>query len=213
MSRRRTKRSAATVWRRRFLHAVGTGWTCGRAAVNHAGRRLARRRPPRPPRVVLVGEHPAGRQLARTVAHAARVYAGALGAALPPHTTIVLVPVVVDADRLHGLLQVVAPPTGPERAVLYLATSTCDGSAASGDLLAALRLLVTRLLEPATGGPTVSVPVTLTQPTTTRGANPHARVVPLRPRGGAYRNGVVPPGAHGPGDHSDRLAWPDDDPA
>jgi hypothetical protein len=213
MCRRRSKRSAAHTWRRRLLHTARIAWTCGRAAAIHAGRRLAQRRTLRPPRVVVVGAHPAGRRLVRTVAHTARAYAHALGAALPPHTTIVLVPVVVDADHVDGLLQVVAPSAGPECAVLYLATGTRDGSADDGDLLAVLRLLVTRLLEPATGGPAVSVPVTLTQPTTTRDANPHARVVPLRPRGGAYRNGVVPPGAPGPGDHPDRLAWPDDDPA
>jgi hypothetical protein len=201
MGRRRTRRSAATTWRRRFLHTARIAWACGRAAVAHARHRLARCRTPRPPRVVVVG------------AHAARAYARALGAALPPHTTIVLVPVVVDADRLHGLLQVVAPPAGPERAVLYLATGTGDHTGDGADLLAALRLLVTRLLEPATGGPTVSVPVTLPPSATTRQDDPLARVVPLRPRGGIYRNGVVPPSTHGLGDHPDRLAWPDDDPA
>jgi hypothetical protein len=213
MGRRRTKRSAASVWRRRLHYAAHAAWAWGRTVLAHTRHRLARCRTLRPPRVVVVGAHPARRRLARTFAYAARAYARALGAALPPHTTIMLVPVIVAGDRLHGLLQVVAPPSGPERAVLYLAINTRDASAGDVEPLAVLRVLVTRLLEPATGAPTLSVSVTLSHLAPTSEADPTARVVPLRPRGVAYRNGAVPPGAQGPAGHRDHLAWLDDDPA
>lgn len=214
MGRKRSKRSAADVWRRRCLQAARAACACGHAGLHAALRSFARRRAPRPPRVIVIGEHPGRRRLARTIARAARAYTAALGVPLPPHTTVVLVPAVVEGGRVHGLLQVAAPPAGTTRAVIYLATGP-GGTPAGGDVLAVLRLLVGRLLQPATGAPTVSVPVTLPAVEAERPAQACPRIVPLRPPGGMHLNGTVPfpPSGPGPSPRPGHGIWPDDDPA
>lgn len=213
MCRRRSKRSVARIWRRRFLRAAHAAYTLVRAGLTRARHLLARCRTARPPAVEVIGDHPSPRRLARTVAHAARAYARALGVALPQHTTIILVPTVYELGRLHGLLQVVAPATGPERVVLYLASDVDDGPRGSADLLATLRLLVARLVEPATGAPIISVPLTLHSPGFGQRSVAPARVVPLRPTGGSHRNGTVPHAASELNDRLNRFGEPGDDPA
>lgn len=207
-NRRRSRRRA---WRRRLhsvLHACGMHL---RAAAQLGARWLASRWSPVPPAVVVLGRQPGARRMRRTLSGAARAYARALGAALPRHTTIVVVPAVVEDRRFHGLVEVFDLPEGLQRAVIVLATRPYGQPISEDDLLAVLRQQVTRLLEASCGQPVMRLWVTLAAPEPEPGPSP--AIIPLRPLSGGYRNGAVPQGQHGLGERPSIDQWPDDDPA
>lgn len=205
-TRRTTNRHA---WRQRQRAWRYACWRHARAAVRHSLRWLARRRQPTPPIVIVLGRQPAARRLRRSVARAVRAYAGALGAPLPPHTTVLVMPAVIDDHRLHGLVELLEPPGGPRRAVISLATRPHGRPVSEDDLLAVLRQQVTRLVEAESDRRVVRLRVTLSAAAP---AAP-AAIVPLRPRSGGHRNGVTPQGRHDIGGPTSIDQWPDDDPA
>jgi hypothetical protein len=160
----------------------------------------------------MLGYQPGGRRLRRVVSQAARAYARALGFPLPSHTTIILIPAVIEDGRLHGLVEVFAPLEGPQRTLILLATRPHGPPVSEDDLLAVLRRQVKTVLSEATiGRPGVHLRVALTAPVVLPPAG--GTVVPLRPLAGEYRNGVVPPGRHGPSGPTSFNQWSDDDPA
>ncbi len=145
------------------------GTTCWRAAV----RRLRR---PGPTVIVDVRRRQA-RRLRREVAKAARTYAQALGAEIPPRLLVVVQRVVYEGRQLNGLLQAFDAPDGSRRYVLHLALSINGRQVAEDELLAALRHQLARVLEDVVGKPARSVPLDLEVPRV-RAAAP---IVELRP--------------------------------
>lgn len=212
MARSARRRTANRRWSRhvRRLHAGCIRLT---ARIVSATAWCAHRRDV-PLTVLLVGTCRSPRRLRRQVRQAARVYAAALGAPLPPHTTIVLSPALVALDRarpLAGLLEVFATLGDHQRAVLHLAFDPeADGRPAEAEVLAALRIQVSRLLEPVTGAALHSVPIPMRGPaSTTPGAS--APIIPLPARGGPPVNGALPwdPGSDG---RPPRPRWWSDEP-
>jgi hypothetical protein len=109
----------------RVLRAcVAAGTTCLRTAV----RRLRRSGPT----VIVDVRRRQARRLRREVARAARTYARALGAELPPRLLVVVQRVVYEGRQLNGLLQAFDTPGGSRRYVLHLALSINGRGRASG---------------------------------------------------------------------------------
>ena len=174
MRRRKTtwSRLLRSVWRvpARVVHTcVVGGTTCWRAAV----RRLRR---PGPMIIVDVRRRQA-RRLRHEVSRAARTYARALGAELPPGLLVVVQRVVYEGRQLNGLLQAFDTPDGSRRYVLHLAMSINGRQVSEDELLAALRHQLARVLEDAVGKPALSVPLDLEVPRVRAAAS----IVELRP--------------------------------
>jgi len=148
---------------------VVAGTACWKAAV----RRL---RHPGPAVIVDVRRRQA-RRLRREVARAARTYARALGAELPPRLLVVVQRVVYEGRQLNGLLQAFDTPGGSRRYVLHLALSINGRQVSEDELLAALRHQLARVLEDAVGKPALSVPLDLEVPRVRAAAS----IVELRP--------------------------------
>ena len=145
------------------------GTTCWRAAV----RRL--RRPG--PMVSVDVRRRQARRLCREVSRAARTYARALGAELPPRLLVVVQRVVYEGRQLNGLLQAFDTPDGSRRYALHLALSINGRQVSEDELLAALRHQLARVLEDAVGKPALSVPLDLEVPRVRAAAS----IVELRP--------------------------------
>lgn len=210
--RRQTRRAThRRAWQRRLRRWSHTCGMIAAAVSRRSARWLARRRSLASPAVIMLGHQPGGRRRRRVVSQAARTYARALGSPLPSHTTIILMPAVIEDERLHGLVEVFAPLGGPQRTLILLATRPHGQPVSEDDLLAVLRRQVTVLSEATIGRPVVHLRVALTAPVALPPAG--GTVVPLRPLAGGYRNGVVPPGRHGPSGPTSFNQWPDDDPA
>lgn len=175
----RTRQIANYVWHRGWQTAVRLRLCC------------RRQRDDALPAVLLLTPTPHGRRLRRQVARAAHLYAGALGAVLPPDTAIIIAAAVCDGQPAPGLVELIATPDGTRRAVLHLATHL-DGVAVGDDrLLAVLRRQITWLVEVTTGAT-----ITAMSFTAPASARPAAPIVPLRPRLQPSRNGAAPrPGA------------------
>ena len=145
------------------------GATCWRVAV----RRLRR-----PGLMIIVDvRRRQARRLRREVARAARTYARALGAELPPRLLVVVQRVVYEGRQLNGLLQAFDTPGGSRRYVLHLALSINGRQVSEDELLAALRHQLARVLEDAVGKPALSVPLDLEVPR----VRASAPIVELRP--------------------------------
>ena len=182
MRRRKTtwSRLLRSAWRvpARVVHTcVVGGTTCWRAAV----RRLRR---PGPMIIVDVRRRQA-RRLRREVARAARTYARALGAEVPPRLLVVVQRVVYEGRQLNGLLQAFDTPDGSRRYVLHLALSINGRQVSEDELLAALRHQLARVLEDAVGKPALSVPLDLEVPRVRAAAS----IVDLRPDTGGRDDG------------------------
>ncbi len=154
----------------RVLRAcVASGTTCWRVAV----RRL--RRPG--PTVIVDARRRHARRLRREVARAARTYARALGAEVPPRLLVVVQRVVYEGRQLNGLLQAFDTPDGSRRYALHLALSINGRQVSEDELLAALRHQLARVLEDVVGKPMLSVALDLEVPRVRAGAP----IVELRP--------------------------------
>jgi hypothetical protein len=156
---------ASRVWRACLV--VGT--SCWTAVI----RRL---RPPAPTVIVDSRRRQAGR-LRREVARAARSYARALGAELPPGLLVVVQRVVYEGRQLNGLLQAFDGANGNRRYVVHLALSVNGRQVNEDELLAALRHQLARALEDIVGKPVLNVPLDLEVPRVRAGAP----IVELRP--------------------------------
>lgn len=172
-------RRRKTIWSRllrsiqaapsRLVHACAVvGATCWRAVVG--------RLRPAPTVIVDVRRRQAGR-LRREVARAARTYARALGAEIPPRLLVVVQRVVYEGRQLNGLLQAFDAPNGSRRYVLHLALSINGRQVSEDELLAALRHQLAHVLEDAVGKPALNVPLDLEVPR----LRASAPIVQLRP--------------------------------
>ena len=174
MTRRKTTwsrlvRSTRTATGRMVRACVAGGTTCWRVAV----RRLRR---PGPAVIVDVRRRQA-RRLRREVGRAARTYARALGAELPPRLLVVVQRVVYEGRQLNGLLQAFGMANGNRRYVVHLALSINGRQVSEDELLAALRHQLARALEDVVGKPVLSVALDLEVPRVHAGAP----IVELRP--------------------------------
>ncbi|MCY4638940.1 MAG: hypothetical protein OXC94_01175 [Chloroflexi bacterium] len=140
--RRRVARRLAAVWSRVVRRSQGLG----RAAS-------ARLRPWRPEvEVDLPGKR--GRRLRRAIARAARSHLRALRVTPPGHLLVVVQrTVVLDGRPLASLLQVFEGERGPRRHVLFLAASTGDRKLGDGEVVAALRHQLQRVVAAELGAP------------------------------------------------------------
>jgi len=134
------------------------------------------------------------RRLRREVARAARTYARALGAELPPRLLVVVQRVVYEGRQLNGLLQAFDTPDGSRRYVLHLALSINGRQVSEDELLAALRHQLARVLEDAVGKPALSVPLDLEVPRVRAAAS----IVELRPDTEGRDDGHAPTGGRPP---------------
>ena len=117
------------------------------------------------------------RRLRREVSRAARTYARALGAQLPPGLLVVVQRVVYEGRQLNGLLQAFEMPNGNRRYVVHLALSINGRQVSEDELLAALRHQLSRALEDVAGKPVLSVALDLEVPR----VRASAPIVELRP--------------------------------
>ena len=207
-TKRFKRRKSAQRWRLWLLRLLDWCRRLMGAATAQVARWLARWCSPRAPRVIVFGYRRDGRRLRRAVARMSRAYAGALGAALPPYTTIVIASVVFDGQQRHGLLQAFDPANGPRRYILHLATSVGGRMLSDDDLFAALRHQVALAVADAVATPSVSLPVDLETPP----MPPATPIVAWRPAPIAGRNGTHPGDTAGDG-HRHRHFLLDDDPA
>jgi hypothetical protein len=172
-------RRRRTIWRRllrvtrvapgRILRAfVAVRMTCWRAA-------LTRLRPA--PAVIVDVRRRQTRRLRREVARAARTYARALGAEIPPRLLVIVQRVVYEGRQLNALLQAFDASDGSRRYVLHLALSINGRQVSEDELLAALRHQLAHVLEDAVGKPALSVPLDLEVPR----VRASAPIVELRP--------------------------------
>jgi len=182
--RRRSRFKGARLIRR----WAGIAWRlCARASglVRRTLVRLYRRLRPGGPTVIIDARRRQVSRLRREIARAARTYARALGAELPPGLPVVVQRVVHEGRQLNGLLQAFKGPDGNRRYVVHLALSVNGRQVSEDELLAALRHQLTRALEDAIGKPVLSVPLDLEVPRARAGAS----VVELRPEARQQRDG------------------------
>ncbi len=185
MSKRRRSRSRGARLVRRWLD---TGRQLSAQAAGLARRaavRLYRRLRPRGPTVIIDARRRQARRLRRDIGRAARAYAGALGAEMPPGLLVVVQRVVHEGRQLNGLLQAFEGADGNRRYVVHLALSINGRQVSDDELLAALRHQLTRALEDAIGKPVLNVPLDLEVPRARAGAS----VVELRPEARGQHDG------------------------
>lgn len=140
--------------------------------------RVAARRLCRPgPTVIVDVRRRHARGLRREVARAARTYAGALGAEMPPRLLVVVQRVVYEGRQLNALLQAFDARDGSRRYVLHLALFVNGRQVSEEQLLAALRHQLAHVLEDAVGKPALSVSLDLEVPR----VRASAPIVELRP--------------------------------
>lgn len=208
MCTKRTKRrNAVDRWRRRMRRSLVACRRLAYATVARGARWLVHRCSPRSPRVIVFTCRRDGRRLRRAVARVARAYADALGATLPPATTIVVAAVVFEGGQRHGLFQSFDPADGPRHYVLHLAASVGGRTLSDDELFAALRHQVALLLADAATRPSVSLPIDLEAPPMPL----TAPIVAWRPAPVPGRNGAHL-GERAGDDHHRPLPL-DDDPA
>ena len=177
MSKRRRSRSKGARLVRRW---ADIGWQLYVQAVGLVRRTLARlyrRFRPGGPTVIIDARRRQARWLRREVARAARTYAHALGAELPPGLLVVVQRIVHEGRQLNGLLQAFEGADGSRRYVVHLALSVNGRQVSDDELLAALRHQLTGALEEVVGKPVLNEPLDLEVPRARAGAT----VVELRP--------------------------------
>lgn len=185
MSKRRRSRSRRARLIRRWADA---GWRLCARALRLARRTLARlygRLRPGGPTVIIDARRRQARRLRRETARAARTYARALGAELPPGLLVVIQRIVHEGRQLNGLLQAFEGADGNRRYAVHLALSVNGRQVSEDELLAALRHQLTRAMEDAVGKAVLSVPLDLEVPRTRAGAS----VVELRPEARGQHDG------------------------
>ncbi len=141
-SRGRAVRRWAAVWSRGIRRWASLGRAAG-----------ARLRPWRPEvEVDVAGKR--GRSLRRAIARAARRHLGALRVTPPAHLLVVVQrTVVLEGRPLASLLQVFQAESGARRHVLLLAASTGDRKLGDGEVVAALRQQLQRVVAAELGAP------------------------------------------------------------
>jgi hypothetical protein len=172
-------RRRKTIWSRllRSIQAAPGRILRACVAVRTTGwRAVARRLRPAPIVIVDVRRRQA-RRLRWQVGRAARTYARALGAELPPRLLVVVQRVVYEGRQLNALLQAFDAPDGSRRYVLHLALSINGRQVSEDELLAALRHQLAHVLEDAVGKSALSVPLDLQVPR----VRASAPIVELRP--------------------------------
>jgi hypothetical protein len=192
MSKRRRSRSKGAGLVRRW---VGIAWQLSAQAVGLLRRtlvRLYRRLRTRGPTVIIDARRRQARRLRREIARAARAYARALGAELPPGLLVVVQRVVHEGRQLNGLLQAFEGADGSRRYVVHLALSVNGRQVSEDELLAALRHQLTGALEDTIGKPALNVPLDLEVPHARVGAS----VVELRPEARGQQDGQERTAAH-----------------
>lgn len=185
MSKRRRSRSKEARLIRRW---ADIGWQlCARAVglVRSTLVRLYQRLWRRGPTVIIDARRRQARRLRREIARAARTYARALGAELPPGLLVVVQRVVHDGRQLNGLLQAFEGDDANRRYVVQLALSVNGRQVSEDELLAALRHQLTRALEDTIGKPVLNVPLDLEVPRARAGAS----VVELWPEARGQHDG------------------------
>ncbi len=185
MSKRRRSKSRGARLIRSWLD---TGWRLSARAMGLARRTLVglyRRLRPRGPAVIIDARRRQARRLRRDIGRAARAYARALGAEMPPGLLVVVQRVVHEGRQLNGLLQAFEVTDGDRRYVVHLALSVNGRQVSEDELLAALRHQLTRALEDAIGKPVLNVPLDLEVPRVRAGAS----VVELRPEARGQHDG------------------------
>jgi hypothetical protein len=102
-----------------------------------------------------------GRRLQRDLARTARTIAGAVGASLPPRTTIVIQHLVSDGHQHNGVLRAYEPHPDQRHYLIELATTVNGREVTDDELRSALHHLVMRLVEDVAGQPVTVVPCDL----------------------------------------------------
>jgi hypothetical protein len=111
--------------------------------------------------VIVAPDQLHGHRLRRDLVRTARTIARAVGASLPPQTTIVVQHVAHDGQQHNGVLRAYEPHPGRRHYLIELAT-TVNGREVTGDeLRSTLHQLVIRLLEDVAGQPVAVVPCDL----------------------------------------------------
>lgn len=185
MSKRRRSRSPGSRLIRRWAEI---GWQlCVRAVrlVRSGLARMYRRLRPGGPTVIIDARRRQAHRLRRDIGRAARAYARALGAEMPPGLLVVVQRVVHEGRQLNGLLQAFEGADGDRRYVVHLALSVNGRQVSEDELLAALRHQLTRALEDAIGKPVLNVQLDLEVPRVRAGAS----VIELRPEARGQHDG------------------------